>query len=54
MLFERLVVRWEIAGLPIDDQAMLLGRYRMAAGEERRWIRETIDAHLARFLPELC
>jgi hypothetical protein len=53
MLFERLVVRWEIAGLPIDDQAMLLGRYRMAAGEERRWIRETIDAHLARFLPEL-
>ena len=53
MLFERLVVRWEIAGLPIDDQAMLLGRYRMAAAEERGWIRETIDAHLARFLPEL-
>ena len=53
MLFERLVVRWEIAGLPIDDQAMLVGRYRMAAPEERRWIRETIDSHLARFLPEL-
>ena len=30
MLFERLAVRWEIAGLPLDDQAMLLGRYRMA------------------------
>ena len=53
MLFERLVVRWEIAGLPIDEQAMLLGRYRMASDEERRWIRETIDAHLDRFLPEL-
>jgi hypothetical protein len=32
---------------------MLVGRYRMAAPEERRWIRETIDSHLARFLPEL-
>ena len=30
LLFERLVVRWEIAGLPLDDQKMLIGRYRMA------------------------
>ena len=43
-LFERLAVRWEIAGLPIDEQAMLLGRYRMASPEERRWVRETISA----------
>ena len=35
ILFERLAVRWEIAGLPIEDQAMLLGRYRMASDEER-------------------
>ena len=30
-LFERLAVRWEIAGLPLEDQAELLGRYRMAS-----------------------
>jgi hypothetical protein len=53
MLFERLAVRWEIAGLPLDDQAMLLGRYRMASDEERRWIRSTIAGHLERFIPEL-
>jgi hypothetical protein len=52
-LFERLAVRWEIAGLAIDEQAMLLGRYRMASTEERRWVRETIADHLARFIPEL-
>ncbi len=52
-LFERLVVSWEIAGMPIDDQAMLLGRYRMASADERRWVRETIARHLAEFIPEL-
>jgi len=53
MLFERLAVRWEIAGLPIDDQAMLLGRYRLASDDERRWVGTTIAAHLERFIPEL-
>jgi len=52
-LFERLAVRWEVAGLPIDDQRMLLGRYRMATADERRWVQATIAAHLAEFLPEL-
>ena len=52
-IFERLAVRWVIAGLAIDEQAMLLGRYRMASAEERRWVRETIASHLARFIPEL-
>jgi hypothetical protein len=52
-LFERLAVRWVIAGLAIDEQGMLLGRYRMASAEERRWVRETIAAHVARFIPEL-
>ncbi len=32
---------------------MLLGRYRMASDEERRWVRETIAAHLERFIPDL-
>jgi hypothetical protein len=53
MLFERLVVRWEIAGLPLDDQKMLLGRYRMADPETKRWVRETIDRHLEHHIPEL-
>ena len=53
MLFERLTVRWEIAGLPLDDQAMLLGRYRMADAETQRWVRETISAHLESQLPGL-
>jgi hypothetical protein len=53
LLFERLAVRWEIAGLPIEEQAMLLGRYRMASDEERRWVRATIATHLERFIPEL-
>ena len=48
MLFERLAVGWEIAGLPLDDQKMLLGRYRMADAETQRWVRQTIDDHLAR------
>src|ERR1700751_6406985 len=30
LLFERLAVSWEIAGLPLTDQKMLLGRCRMA------------------------
>jgi hypothetical protein len=52
-LFERLAVRWEVAGLPLDDQAMLLGRYRMAGQEEQRWVRETIDMHIRGHIPEL-
>jgi hypothetical protein len=53
MLFERLAVSWEVAGLPITEQAMLVGRYRMATAEERRWVRRTIATHLERFIPEL-
>jgi hypothetical protein len=53
MLFERLAVRWEIAGLPITEQAMLLGRYRMADAETQRWVRETIAAHVERHIPGL-
>ena len=53
MLFEYLVVSWEISGLPLDDQKMLIGRYRMADSGEQRWVRETLDAHVERFLPEL-
>lgn len=46
LLFERLAVRWEISGLPIDSQKELLGRYRMASFDERRRVRDAIDEHL--------
>jgi hypothetical protein len=52
-LFERLAVGWEIAGLPLDDQKMLLGRYRMADAETQRWVRQTIADHVERHIPEL-
>ncbi len=53
LLFERLVVSWEIADLPLEDQKMLLGRYRIADEGTQRWVRETIDEHLQRYIPEL-
>jgi hypothetical protein len=53
LLFERLAVRWEIAGLPLTDQKMLLGRLRMADPAEQQWVRETIAGHLERYIPEL-
>ena len=52
-LFERLAVSWEVAGLPLDDQKMLLGRYRMADADTRAWVRRTIADHLERHIPEL-
>jgi len=53
LLFERLATSWEIAGLPLSDQKLLIGRYRMADSETQRWVRETIAKHTERFLPEL-
>ena len=47
------MVGWEIAGLPLDDQKMLLGRYRMADPETQRWVQQTIATHLQRHIPEL-
>jgi hypothetical protein len=48
MLFERLAVRWTIAGLPLEGQSELLARYRMADRETREWIGRTITEHLRR------
>jgi hypothetical protein len=53
LLFERLAVRWEIAGLPLDSQKELLGRYRMATADERRWVRETPTEHLRTRHPDV-
>lgn len=53
MLFERFAVSWTIAGLPLTSQKELLGRYRMASEDERRWVRERLDEHVSRHQPEL-
>lgn len=45
-LFERLAVSWELAGLPLEGQKELLGRYRMASSAERRWVLETLAEHV--------
>jgi hypothetical protein len=47
LLFERLVVSWTIAGLPLESQKELLGRYRMADSDTRRWVRDTLEQHLS-------
>jgi hypothetical protein len=52
-LFERLAVRWEIAGLPLEGQQELLGRYRMASSGERQQVRKILAQHLAARHPEI-
>jgi hypothetical protein len=53
LLFERLAVSWEIAGLPLETQKELLGRYRMASADERSWLRETLTEHLRTRHPDV-
>jgi hypothetical protein len=53
LLFERLAVSWTIADVPITRQKELLGRYRMASGAERAFIRESMREHVAEHFPEL-
>ena len=53
LLFERLTVSWTIAGLAITSQKQLLGRYRVASPDERRFVRDAIRAHVTEHFPEL-
>jgi hypothetical protein len=52
-LFERLAVRWTIAGAPIEKQKELLQRFRFASQEERGWIRGVLREHLAEWFPDV-
>jgi hypothetical protein len=52
-LFERLVVRWEIAGLPLEGQRELLGRFRLAGADERRAVTRALEEHLRLRHPEV-
>jgi hypothetical protein len=53
LLFEHLAVRWELAGLPLEGQKELLGRYRMASADERRRVRQALAEHLRARYPDL-
>lgn len=52
-LFERMAMRWEIAGLPLEGQKELLGRYRLASAEERNQVRAVLAQHLSTRHPGL-
>ncbi len=53
LLFERLAVRWVLAGVPIESQQELLGRLRLASRAEREWVRDTLRRHCAEHFPDV-
>jgi hypothetical protein len=53
LLFERLAVRWVVAGAPIERQRELLMRFRVASPEERAWIRTVLREHCAEHFPDV-
>jgi hypothetical protein len=52
-LFERLAVRWEVAGVSYDRQKELLMRFRMASQAERQWLRDRLREHCAEHFPDI-
>jgi hypothetical protein len=52
-LFERLAVSWSISGVEIERQKELLGRYRMASAQERRFVRDSLREHVGEHFPDL-
>jgi hypothetical protein len=53
LLFERLTVAWTVAGVRAEKQKELLGRYRMAGAAERRFVRDSLRAHVAENFPDV-
>jgi hypothetical protein len=52
-LFERLAVRWTVAGVPTVRQKDLVGRLRLASADERTWVRGVLREHVAEHFPEM-
>lgn len=52
-LFERLAVRWVVAGVPVEQQKELLARWRFASPDERAWIRGVLREHVAEHFPDV-
>lgn len=53
LLFERLAVRWTIAGAPIDRPRELLVRLRVSSPSERAWVRDVLREHCAEHFPDI-
>jgi hypothetical protein len=53
LLFERLAVRWTIAGAPIERQKELVARLRVATPEERAWLRDVLREHCTEHFPDV-
>jgi hypothetical protein len=52
-LFERLAVRWVIAGAPLEGQRDLLARFRASRPDERAWVRQVLREHCAEHFPDV-
>jgi hypothetical protein len=53
LLFERLAVRWVIAGAQLERQRELLARFRAASAEQRAWVRDVLREHCAEHFPDV-
>ena len=53
LLFERLAVRWTIAGASIERPRELLARLRVASAGERAWVRDKLREHCAEWFPDV-
>jgi uncharacterized protein YcaQ len=53
LLFERLAMRWVIAGAPLERQRELLERFRVASPDERAWVRGALREHCAEWFPDV-
>lgn len=53
LLFERLAVRWTIAGAPIERQRELLLRLRASTIEERAFVRRALREHCEEHFPDV-
>jgi hypothetical protein len=53
LLFERLAVRWTIAGAPIDRPRELLARLRGSSPSERAWVRDVLREHCEEHFPDV-
>ena len=53
LLFERLAIAWEIAGVATTGSRELLTRYRLGTPAEREFVRGALRAHVEENFPEL-
>ncbi len=53
LLFERLALRWTIAGAPIERPRELLMRLRAATPTERAWVRDALREHCEEHFPDV-